>query len=145
LAEKLADVWATRDYPVLVEVARRVDGGEDIPSISDVAVATGLPIEQVKLAAAALKRRGLVDTLDVMSGPIRFKSLSGEAYFLTGLHPSSDDAVSAFVEALRQAADQVEDPDERSRLRRIADSVLGVSTDVLGAVLGAVATRTMGM
>ncbi|MFF2454989.1 hypothetical protein [Isoptericola sp. NPDC058082] len=143
--DKLDDVWATRDYPVLREVTRRFDSGESMPALSSVADTLDMPLDQVKLATAALTRRGLVETFNTAGGPSRYAQVSGDAYFLTGLHPSSDDAVSALVEALRQAADRVDDPDERSRLRRLADGVLGVSTDVIGAVLGAVATRAAGL
>jgi hypothetical protein len=72
-----------------------------------------------------------------------FVGLDGEAYFLTGLHPSGDDAVSNLVAALRQAADQVDDPAEKSRLQTLADQALHVSRDVLGGVLVAVMTGQM--
>lgn len=145
MVDKLEDVWASRDFPVLVEVVRRVDRGDVMPGLSDVGTALEMPADQVKLATAALKRRGLVDTLDSAAGPMRFKNVSGEAYLLTGLHPSADDTVDRFVEALKQAADQVDDEDDASALRKIARTVGSVSTDVIGAVLGAVATRAAGM
>lgn len=71
---------------------------------------------------------------------LRFTDISGDAYLLTGLHPNGDDAVSQLVSALRQAADEVSDPDEKSRLRKLADGVGGVSREVLSGVLTAVIT-----
>lgn len=142
MTEKLPDVWTTRDFPVLVEVARRIDAGDTTPRVEEVAAALAMPVEQVQLAGAALRRRGLVETLGALQAEVlRFKNLSGEAYLLTGLHPSGDDAVSALVDALRQAADQVEDPQEKSRLRTLADNALGVGRDVLGGVLVNLATK----
>ncbi len=145
VVEKLADVWAERDLPVLTEVARRVDSGDTHPSLGAVAASIDMPLEQVKLAAAALKRTGLVDTWDSMGGPQAFTALSGRAYRITGLHPDSDEVVDRFIEALRQAADQVSDEDDASTLRKIARQVGSVSTDVIGAVLGSVVTKASGL
>jgi DNA-binding transcriptional MocR family regulator len=139
--QRLPDVWASRDFPVLVEVTRRKDEGEDFVQASDVAEALGITEEQVVRAGYALKRRGLITASGSMAAEIEtFDEVSAEAYFLTGLHPSGDDAVSALVTALRQAADQVEDPAEKSRLRSLADAALGISRDVMGGVLTAVLT-----
>ena len=140
-APRNEDVWATRDYPVLVEVARRIDGGDLMPAPGAVAEALGMTQEEVSLAAKALRRRGLVDHQPAAGGHVLFfKSLSGDAYLLTGLHPSGDDAVSQLFSALRQAADEVVDPEEKSKLRKLADGVGGVSREVLGGVLTTVIT-----
>lgn len=137
MTDKLPDVWATRDFPVLVEVARQVEAGETMIRGDHVATTTGLPLEDVVLAARALTARGLVVTEDVTAEDTVpwFVGLSGEAYIATGLHPSGDDAVSSLVAALRQAADLADDPEEKTRLRALADAALGVGRNVLGAVL----------
>lgn len=57
---------------------------------------------------------------------------------LTGLHPNGDNAVTQLINALRQAAEYEVDPDERSRLRKLADNAGGVSRDVLANVLATV-------
>lgn len=145
MVDKLEDVWASRDFPVLVEVARRIDAGEKFLTAGTVAESLGVPVEQVKVAADALERRRLVVVDRGFGGRWEFKSLSGQAYLLTGLHPSADDDVDRFVEALRKAADQVDDPEEASGLRKLARSAGDVSTNVLGAVLAAVATRAAGL
>lgn len=136
MTDKLEDVWTSRDFPVLVEVTRRIDAGENAPFASAVAEAVGLSEEDLQLAAAALVRRGLVTVHGALGVTVvRFNDVSAEAYFLTGLHPSGDDAVSGFVDALRQAADLTADPEEKSRLRGLADAALGVGRQVLGGVL----------
>lgn len=137
--EPLPDVWATRDYPVLREVVRRFDRGDNSVWGNDVAAALSLSPEVVARSARALERRGLVEALITLQGEtVSFRDVSGEAYLLTGLHPNGDDAVSQLVDALRQAADKVADPEEKSRLRKLADGVGGVSRDVLAGVLTAV-------
>jgi hypothetical protein len=144
-SQPLPDVWATRDFPVLVEVTRRIDAGSDALRVADIAQAVGMTPDDVALAGAALKRRGLVTVLGVAEmAVLRFTDVSAEAYFLTGLHPSGDDAVSNLVEAIRQAADQVDDPAEKSRLRTLADQALNVSREVLAGVMVAVMTRGIG-
>jgi hypothetical protein len=144
VTEKLPDVWTTRDFPVLLEVARQVDQGSSRVPAETVAEATGLSVDDVDLAGAALQRRGLVSAKGAWGRSVLwFDGVSGEAYLLTGLHPSGDDAVSALVDALRQAAELVEDPQEKSRLHTLADNALGVGRDVLGGVLVNLATKGM--
>lgn len=144
MTEPPTDVWTTRDYPVLRDVARSVDAGER-PSVEEVAASTGLDEKRVRLAGRALARRGLVEIVGVAEEPVlAFTDVSGHAYLLTGLHPDGDDAVSKLVNALRQAADQVADPEEKSRLRKLAEQVGGVSRDVLTGVLTAVITAVGG-
>jgi hypothetical protein len=136
MTERLDDVWINRDYPVLREVARRIDAGDVHVHQDVIAEATGLESDEVKRAAAALERRGLV-TLTKDLGPVRFVEVSGAAYLITGLHPDADDALSRLVQVLQQAAERTGDQEERSRLRRAADALLGVSRDVMTGVLTA--------
>lgn len=141
MTDKLNDVWNNRDFPVLVEVTRRRDAGEHFITAESIATALEMPYEAVAQAGKALQRRGLITASGSMAAEIEtFDEVSGEAYFLTGLHPNGDDLVSALVSALRQAADQVADPAEKSRLRMLADNVGSVGRDVLGGVLTAVLT-----
>lgn len=144
MTEKLPDVWAARDFPVLVAAARRFDEGESTVRVEDLAADTGLTKEEIERAGMALERRGLVETMGVAQMPVlRLRNLSGQAYLLTGLHPDGDDAVSQLVSALRQAADQTSDPTEKGRLRTMADNAGAVSRDVLAGVLTAVITGGM--
>jgi hypothetical protein len=136
MTERLDDVWINRDYPVLREAARRIDAGDVHVHQDVIAEATGLESDEVKRAAAALERRGLV-MLTKDLGPVRFVEVSGAAYLITGLHPDADDALSRLVQVLQQAAERTGDQEERSRLRRAADALLGVSRDVMTGVLTA--------
>ena len=138
----LPEVWSTRDYPVLVEAVRLIDGGERSVDWTTIADSTGMPPEVVKAAFRALERRGLVRIGDrrMSDATGAIGDVAGEAYLLTGLHPNGDEAISRLIDALRQAADQVDDPEERSRLSRLADNAGSVSCDVLAAVLATVIT-----
>ncbi len=111
-------------------------------------VAASLGIDRVKVAAAgrARRRRGLISASGSLAAEIEtFDDVSGDAYLITGLHPDGDDVVSRLVAALRQAADQVDDPDDKRRLRKQADEAMGVTRNVLGGVLTALATGGMGL
>jgi hypothetical protein len=131
----LDDVWYSRDLPVLVEVARRVDAGEDVVGHVVVADATGLSPEDVCRAARSLGRKGLV-VYDVdYEGAVDFRDVTGQAYTLTGLHPSGEDERDALVELLKQAADSEPDPEEKVRLRTAAHALGDVSGKVATGVL----------
>jgi hypothetical protein len=133
----LPDKWYTRDYPVLLEVARRIDSGEEYPAGEQVGEALGMTAADVRLAAHALARRDLVAINEDYGGGVTFEDVAGAAYLMTGLHPDTDDALSRLVVALQQAADQVSDEEERSRLRRAADGLLNVSREVMVGVMTA--------
>lgn len=139
--EKLPAVWAIRDYPVLLAVTRRFDEGAHWVTVEEIEADTGLDREQVERAATELSRRDFFEVRGAFGRPVmRVHDLSGQAYLFTGLHPDGDDAISRLIDALRQAAEQVSDPAEKSRLRRLADNAGSVSRDVLAAVLAAVIT-----
>jgi hypothetical protein len=130
----LPDVWADRDFPVLVEVARRIDGGQS--SVRIIADDLGMEVDDVARAGAALARRGLLATEGVDQRPVLFlHDLSGTAYLMTGLHPDGDDAVSRLISALEQAIERTSDEGKRGRLRRLADSFKDAPREVVGAVI----------
>ncbi len=137
MTDKLPDVWTTRDFPVLVEVARRIDSGEHFVEVESVADALNMELKQVRLASAALTRMRLVQTSSSIGGDDSFEDISGEAYVLVGLRPNGEDAAASLVDALRQAAELVDDEDERGRLKQAASRLLDVSQGVLGGVLTA--------
>jgi hypothetical protein len=138
MTDKLDDVWASRDFPVLREIARLVDSGDAFPHKTQIVQATGLSPEQVTLAALALRRRGLIDFTQYAGGDFSMiKEISGSAYFITGLHPSGDDAISSLIDALRQAEESVDDPEEKTLLRRAGGAIGSVSQNVMGQVLAA--------
>jgi hypothetical protein len=52
-----------------------------------------------------------------------------------------DDAASRLIAAIHQAAELIEDSDEKSRLRRLADTALDYGRSVLADVLATVITK----
>lgn len=146
MTEKLPDVWASRDFPVLVAAARRFDDGEIVVRVGDLVADTGLTPSEVERAGAALARRGLVETAGAWGQPVmRLKNMSGEAYFLTGLHPDGDDLAERLISVLTQAADATGDEEERGALKRSARALGSVSGNVLAGVLTAWISQQTGM
>lgn len=140
MSERLDDVWASRDYPVLREVTRRIDAGLRPMNDTTIAEAVGIDQPTAYLAAKALERRGLVELAEGYALSVDFLDVAGAAYLITGLHPDGDDALSSLMQMLRDAADQEVDEDERGRLRRAADAIGGVSRGVMTGVLTAYLT-----
>src|SRR4051812_4319198 len=128
----LADVWASRDYPVLVEVARRVDAGERSVRIEDVEETLGMSFEEVTRAALALERRGLLTTDGTDQWPVAFiENLSGDAYPLTGLHPSPESIADGLLATLDDAIEKASDGDKKTRLKRAREALGAMGRDLL--------------
>jgi hypothetical protein len=144
LTDKEDDVWTTRDFPVLREVVRRFDRGDNTVWGQDVAAALSMSPEDVARSARALRRRGLVEALIPLQGPaVQFSDVSGDAYLYTGLHPDGNDLTERLISALRQAADQVDDPKEKTRLQRAAKALGEVTKSVASGVITAAITGGM--
>lgn len=144
MGDMLPDVWASRDFPILKAAALSADQGE-APSFDDLASLAGLRVEDVVRGIAALKRRGLVQVEETLGGTGWVTDVSGEAYLMTGLHPDGDGALEALASMFRQAADQASDPDERSRLLRVASAIGDVIGQVGAGVMTAYLSRVAGI
>ncbi len=137
--EPLEDVWYARDLPVLRESVRLIDSGTDRVLCDEVGRAVGFDEITTQLAFSALRRRGLVKTLGAAQKDHLFvMDVAGEAYVLTGAHPSGE---TALRELLRELADAERDaaPEEKGKLARaraaLADISYGVIVDVMAGVI----------
>jgi hypothetical protein len=135
----LADKWASRDFPILVEVTRRIDDGDHFVSEVEIAESIDMPGDDVRRGIQALERRGLITTTATMTH-ISVDDVAGQAYLMTGLHPDADDEAERLASLLRQAADQTNDPEQKSRLRKAASAVGDLVGEVGAGVMTAYAT-----
>lgn len=144
--ELLNDVWESRDFPVLREVARRADvkpTGLYLP-VSEVEEAAGLSHDDVQRAAWWLLRAGLVE-VDVRGDSIKaFQGVSSEGRTRVGLWPSPDTAGDRLTAALTQAMEQASTPEEKSRVRKILDLFAEGGKDFAVAVGAGVMTGQLG-
>ena len=144
MADKLPEVWATRDFPILKAAALYVDRGQ-APGYDELASQTGLDAADVALGVAALGRRGLVQVETTLAGTGWITDVSGDAYLITGLHPDGHDALEALASMFRQAAEQTSDPEEKSRLRKAASAVGDVVGQIGAGVMTAYIARMAGI
>jgi DNA-binding transcriptional regulator YhcF (GntR family) len=136
----LADVWISRDFPVLTEATRRLDAGDHLVSIQDLAGALSMSLDDVRRSLNALERRGFVSCTWTMGNSGWVDEVTGEAYILTGLHPDGDDALERLISVLRQAAEQTSDPEEKGQLKKAANALGGLVGSVGSGVLTAYLT-----
>jgi len=139
MPDRLEDVWTTRDRPVLVEVVRRFDEQEQPVGMAGVAEATGLKLEDVERAGRNLNRAGLA-----IADDWHFMGISAEALRIAGLWPDAGDAFDRLVWSLEQRIAEAP-PEEKGKLRRLLDGVVGVGRDVGVEVLGAALTGRIPM
>lgn len=145
--DPLPDRWNPRDFPVLIEAARILDTGETYASADDIAEALGFDVDDVIAALVALAGTYLTgNPLNTLGGVSGFfaTGLTERGRRAVGLWPSGEGA-DALVDALRQAEDLVDDPEEKSLIRRAAGAVGSVSRDVMTDVVAAVIARQSGM
>ena len=144
----LPDRWATRDFPVLVETARLLDAGAPGPlQASELMDVTSFNEKDVNAAWGALIGAGYLvgGTFSTLASTEHFaEDLTERGRRAVGLWPSGDNA-DALVDALRQAEELVDDPEEKGLIRRAAGAVGSVSRDVMTDVLAAVIARQSGL
>ena len=145
----LPDRWSTRDLPVLIATARRLDAGEHHVEAGQ--IAQDLDMEAVDVETAY---DGLVDVYATASrtpgkmsdpeGSWVVTGLTERGRRMVGLWPLGE-GVEALIDALRRAEETTDDPDERSALRRAWSAIGGVSREVMVDVFGAVVARQSGL
>jgi hypothetical protein len=135
-AGPLPDKWYSRDFPMLIEVTRRIDETGDPVSMDDVNEALGMTIEEAWSAIGALHRAGFLVGVQAGNEWVAVVDVTGKAYQATGLHPGDDD-IAALVAMFTAAAEETSDPAEKTRLRALAIGIRDVSSDVLKRVAAA--------
>jgi hypothetical protein len=150
--ETLADRWTSRDKPVLMEFARRIDDGETAVDSRQVAAHLDLDEAECARVAVALADDGYLKIAGKPitawgSGPVivLVADLTGKGRRATGIWPDSDDAVERLLQALRQAEDLADDPDDKTALQKAGGQLASVSRNVLAEVIAAVVTRQAGL
>lgn len=146
-ADRLHDRWNTRDFPVVVAVARELDEGTRVVSATDVATSLEMDFLDVVTAMRALVPGYLVGRpVDSLAGTSEFfiNQLTERGRRAVGIWPSGE-GVDALVDALRQAEEATDDPEEKGILRRASGAVGMVSRDIMVDVVAAVVTKQSGI
>lgn len=142
MVDLLADTWHSRELPLLVEVARRLEESRGYVPTQEAGVTAGLTPEQTERAVVALADAGLVAGINEpgVIGLEVVSKVSPEARRLVGLWPSEDAAADRLLAALDALVERASDPDERSRLLKVRDGLAGAGRDVVVGVATAVLT-----
>jgi hypothetical protein len=146
MTDRLPDHWITRDLPVLRHVAHlvEVDRADEVRP-EGVAEQLGIDEDDALHSLIALHDAAYIDGLrsDTFGGKyILATGLTERGRRAVGLWPSGE-SVDALVDALRQAEEATDDPEERGALRKAASAVLGVGRDVMTDVMGAVIAKSI--
>lgn len=140
MTDRLDDVWTTRDYPVLIEVVRRFDIEHQPVGPGDVAHSLGMEEDDVLRATRNLNRAGYVNADHdgwVMNH-------SAEALRIAGAWPDAGDAVDRLLWALEERISGAT-PEEKSKLAKVRDAIVGMGRDVAVEVIGAAVTGRIPM
>ena len=144
--------WHTIEMPVLLEVARELQAGTS-PMAHEVATVLNFDEEVVHrtidglVEARYLNRRAsgaparMSDSFERSS----LLELTERGRRTVGLWPNETAASAALVELLTQAADQVDDEDDASALRRAGRLLSGVPGNVVGGVITALIKSQTGI
>jgi hypothetical protein len=148
MTRRLDDRWVGRDLPVLVSVAKVMDMNPGrVLRVEDVAKDTSLESGTVLAALIALQGTYITGKpIDSMAGTLDFlaSGITERGRRAAGLWPDGE-AVDALVDALRQAEDATDDPEEKSLLRRAAGAVGSISKSVMTDVLAAYVRQQTGL
>lgn len=146
--ERLADRWGSRDFPVLLAAARKLDERGLPVNVADIEPEVeGLSESDIISALKALLHVYIVgQAVDTLGGTVDFfvTDLTERGRRAVGLWPSGESA-DALVEALRQAEDLTDDPEERTMIHRAAGAIGSVSRDIMVDVVAAVVARQSGL
>ena len=148
MTQKLDDRWANRDLPVLVSVAKAVDANPGhVLQAAAVAGDTGLPSDAVLSSLIALQDTYIVGKpIATMGGMVDFltSGITERGRRAAGLWPDGE-SVDALVDALRQAEEATDDPEEKNLIRRAAGAVGSISKSVMTDVLAAYVRQQTGL
>jgi hypothetical protein len=142
----LEDTWHSRDFPVLLEVARQADRQPQrlwLP-IGQVAEATGLNKEDVQTAGHWLAGAGLVHVDRRGDSIAAFQGITVEARTRVGLWPTPEVAADRLIAALRQSVEEAATPEEKTKRQKILASVLEGGRDFIVTVAAGVLTGQVG-
>lgn len=148
--ERLNDRWHSFDFPVLLDVATRVNRREEFINARDIAAALDRNPDEVIASLESLAKPGGWIEGTPLRGDDRtihfvVDDLTERGRRATGLWPDGDTAVEQLLSALRRAEDLSQDENEKSALRKAGGQLASVSRSVVAEVIAAVVTRQAGI
>lgn len=147
MADRLNDRWHSRDFPILLALARASEDGGRL-RFDEVAEDLSIRYRDVVASIDLLRTNGYVDCRQVHqdggSAAVHIR-LSERGLRAVGLWPDEDQAAAALIELLTKAADQVDDEDEAGNLRKAGRLLKSVPSSVLADVTAALIRQQTGL
>ena len=136
---ELRETWTTRELPILRAALSRIDGGDEYADLDELRVELGLTAGEVFAAVGALANASPpyldVELRNGVRSPGRIDSVDERARRELGTWPTAENVVAELAAALRVAADEAYEPEEKGRLGAAADALTGFARDVAVAVV----------
>jgi hypothetical protein len=139
---ELRETWTTRELPILRAALSRIDGGDEYADLDELRVELGLTAGEVFAAVGALANASppyldveLRNGRDGVRSPGRIDSVYERARRKLGTWPTAENVVAELAAALRVAADEAYEPEEKGRPGAAADALTGFARDVAVAVV----------
>jgi hypothetical protein len=137
----LRETWSWRELPILRIALREFDAGKPLVDLEEIRAELGLTGDDIWAGAHAL-RNSTPPYLEMsLSGGWSDNHAGGSIDAIherarreLGTWPTAENLVSEIATALRQAADEAPQPDDKSRLRAAADALAGFARDVAVSV-----------
>lgn len=140
MTDQNPDRWTTRDYPILIGAADRIDRTMSQPFMPhELARDLGREPDEVVRALLNLIPTYLHgrDEADFDGPNVIVTGLTDEGRRESGLWPKRGDHLASLAAAIEAAAEQTEDAQERGALRRIGDGLAAAPGNVAAGVLTA--------
>ncbi|MGH9250870.1 MAG: hypothetical protein ACRD0W_15295 [Acidimicrobiales bacterium] len=140
MTNTLPDRWASQDLPVLRRAAQilEVEGGGEVRP-EGIAADLDITEDAALRSLLALQDAGYVvgANADSLAGRyVIVTDLAERGRRAAGIWPS-EDSVDALIDALERAADEADDPEEKSRLNKLATGFRDVGKRVVAATIAA--------
>jgi hypothetical protein len=128
----LQSTWAPRELPILSAALHRLDTGEDVADFNDLQSDTGLSRDDLWTGLRAL-RTAQPPYLEMHGRDVI--AVHERARRELGTWPKPDSLVDAIAGAYERAAEDEQEPEERNRLRAVADGLRGAVRDIAVGVI----------
>ncbi len=141
--QTLPATWGTRELPILRAALRRLDAGEDFPSLEDIRAEVSLDVTQMRAGVKALEGAfpAYISITHYSMGPDlvggHVDAVGERARRELGTWPSVEGLVDQLGAAFTRAADDEDEPERQSRLRAVGEAVAGFGRDVAVGVIAA--------
>jgi hypothetical protein len=136
--------WLSRELPVLKAIVEAMEEHPDSEArLAELAQRSGLPLPDVdramKMLWVARPRYFEGIAVEAETIPVCVTSVTERALRETGQWPDPESLVRSLIEALNTAAEAEADPDQKSRIMQVAETLKGIALQVaIGWAAGAI-------